>query len=149
MIPETAPTAPQLEFFGADVRSELPLPLVFQALAAGFPSAALDFDDIKIDLNRALIAHPASTFFARVKGDSMREAGIGDGDLLVIDKGLLPQHGKVAVCFIDGEFTLKRLHIEGGKTVLMPANPTFPPIEIRPGQDFQVWGIVTYSIKAH
>lgn len=138
-----------LEFFGCDSRSALPLPLAFQALSAGFPSAALDFDERKIDLNRELIAHPASTFFARVQGDSMRDAGIGDGDLLVIDKGLLPVHGKVAVCFIDGEFTLKRLHVEGGKTTLLPANPAYPPIVIQPGQDFQVWGIVTYSIKAH
>jgi DNA polymerase V len=140
---------PILEFFGADARSTMPLSLAFAALSAGFPSAALDFDEIKIDLNRVLIAHPASTFFARVKGDSMRDAGIGDGDLLVIDKGLLPVHGKVAVCFIDGEFTLKRLCIEGGKTLLLPANPAYPPIEIHPGQDFQVWGIITYSIKAH
>lgn len=140
---------PSLEFFVADTRSELPLPLAFVALSAGFPSAALDFDELKIDLNRALVAHPASTFFARVKGDSMRDAGIGDGDLLVIDKGLQPQHGEVAVCFIDGEFTLKRLHIEGGKRMLLPANPAYPPIEIQPGQDFQVWGVVTFSIKAH
>lgn len=131
--------------FGTD----LALPLAFTALSAGFPSAALDFDETRIDLNKELIGHPATTFFGRVRGDSMRDAGIGDGDLLVIDKGLDPVSGKVAVCFIDGEFTLKRILIEKGKTWLMPANPDYPPIEIKDTNDFRVWGIVTYSIKKH
>lgn len=125
------------------------LPLAFQSLSAGFPSAALDFDETRIDLNKELIAHLATTFFGRVRGDSMKDAGIGDGDLIVIDKGLDPISGKVAVCFIDGEFTLKRLLIEHGKTWLLPANPGYPSIEIQDANDFRVWGIVTYSIKKH
>ena len=138
-----------LDLIPVAVECDLALPLAFTALSAGFPSAALDFDETRIDLNKELIAHPATTFFGRVRGDSMRDAGIGDGDLLVIDKGLDPVSGKVAVCFIDGEFTLKRILIEKGKTWLLPANPDYPPIEIKEANDFRVWGIVTYSIKKH
>lgn len=129
--------------------SSLPLPLAFAAVSAGFPSPALDFDDVKIDLNRELIRYPASTFFGRVKGDSMHDAGIGDGDLLVIDRSLYPADGKVAVCAIDGEFTLKRLKVEGNRLWLMPANLRYAPIPITDANDFRIWGIVTYSIKAH
>ena len=140
---------PKVELFAADAVSLLPLPLAFAAISAGFPSAALDFDDIKIDLNKELIRHPTSTFFGRVQGDSMRDAGIGDGDLLVIDKSLDATDGKVAVCFIDGEFTVKRIKIDGKKIWLMPANDAYPPIKIADTNDFRIWGVVTYSIKKH
>lgn len=138
---------PRLELFGHDGQTVLELPLAFAALSAGFPSAALDFDDRKIDLNRELVLHPSSTFFGRVKGDSMRDAGIGDGDLLVIDKSLDATHGRVAVCFIDGEFTVKRIDIHGQSIQLLPANPQFAPIPIQDSNDFRIWGIVTYTIK--
>jgi DNA polymerase V len=144
-----AEISPRVEVFWAETATSQPLALAFSALSAGFPSAALDFDDMKIDLNRELIRHPATTFFGRVKGTSMQDAGIGDGDLLVIDKSLDPIDGRVAVCFIDGEFTVKRLKIEGGTTWLMPANPAYSPLQITPTTDFRVWGIVTYSIKSH
>lgn len=140
---------PNVELFAADAESMLSLPLAFAAISAGFPSAALDFDDIKIDLNKELIRHPTSTFFGRVQGESMRDAGIGDGDLLVIDKSLDATDGKVAVCFIDGEFTVKRIKIEGKDVWLMPANDAYPPIKIADTNDFRIWGIVTYSIKKH
>jgi DNA polymerase V len=138
---------PRVELYLPLQETEMALPLAFQALSAGFPSAALDFDDIKIDLNRELIRHPASTFFGRVKGNSMQDAGIGDGDLLVIDKSLDATHGRIAVCFIDGEFTVKRIQIEAGNTWLVPANTAYAPIKITSANDFQVWGIVTYVVK--
>jgi DNA polymerase V len=140
---------PQVILFSADVGSKLQLPLSFAAISAGFPSAALDFDDIKIDLNKELIRHPTSTFFGRVRGTSMQDAGIGDGDLLVIDKSLDATDGKVAVCFIDGEFTVKRIRREGQEIHLMPANAAYAPIKITDANDFRIWGIVTYSIRKH
>ena len=83
-----------------------------------------------------------SLFFVR-----MKNAGIGNGDIVVIDKSLEPANDQIAVCFIDGEFTLKRIHIENNRLFLMPHNPEFPPIEITEENNFQVWGIVTYVIK--
>ncbi|HEX2900111.1 MAG TPA: translesion error-prone DNA polymerase V autoproteolytic subunit [Bacteroidia bacterium] len=145
----TGGDSPALELFSASVETEMALPLAFAAISAGFPSAALDFDDLKIDLNRELVRHPACTFFARVKGVSMRDAGIGDGDLLVIDKSLAATDGRVAVCFIDGEFTVKRIKIMGKETWLMPANEAYSPLKITDANDFRIWGVVTHSIKAH
>ena len=122
------------------------VPLV-EGIRAGFPSPAEDFADPTLDLNRYVIKNPASTFYARITGDSMEGAGISDGDIVVIDKSLEPKDGSVAVCFIDGEFTLKRIKLEKGKLLLMPANPKFHPIEITEENHFVVWGIVTYIIK--
>ncbi|MEI7824289.1 MAG: translesion error-prone DNA polymerase V autoproteolytic subunit, partial [Chlorobiaceae bacterium] len=90
--------------------------------------------------------HPAATFYARVKGDSMVDAGIHDGDLLVIDKALEPKEGAIAVCYLDGEFTVKRLSVREEGVYLMPANAEFKPIRITEDNDFLVWGIVAYVI---
>jgi len=97
-------------------------------------------------LNKALIRHPAATFYARVKGSSMMDAGIEDGDLLIIDKALEPKDGDVAVCFIDGEFMVKRIRLEDGGLFLMPANPEFQPVRVTEENEFLVWGIVSYII---
>jgi len=118
-------------------------------IAAGFPSPAQDYVDLKIDLNKELIANPSSTFYARVKGNSMIDAGISDGDILVIDKSLVPRDGDTAVCYIDGEFTLKYIRIETEGVFLVPANPAFPIIKVNENNHFHIWGIVTYSIKNH
>ncbi|MCX8081156.1 MAG: translesion error-prone DNA polymerase V autoproteolytic subunit [Bacteroidia bacterium] len=117
-------------------------------VAGGFPSPAEDFSEERLDIRQYLIKNPASTFFARVRGDSMREAGISDGDLLVVDRSIRPSDGKIAVCFLNGEFTLKRLRMDGPKIFLMPANPRFRPIEVGPEEQFTVWGIVTHVIKS-
>ena len=122
------------------------IPLV-EGIHAGFPSPAEDFAEPTLDLNRYVIKNPASTFYARIKGDSMVGAIIQDGDIVVIDKSLEPTDGSIAVCFIDGEFTLKRIRIEKGKVWLQPANPDFPAIEVTEENHFVVWGIVTYVIK--
>ena len=102
-----------------------------------------------IDLNRELIRHPATTFYARVVGDSMRDAGIDEGDLLIVDKGIEPQENDVVVAFVDGEFTLKRIHIEMDRHEfwLMPANESYHPIRVTEENQFMIWGVVTYNIK--
>lgn len=119
---------------------------------AGFPSPATDYMIQAIDLNKELVKHPAATFYGRVVGDSMIDAGVDEGDILVIDKSLEPQNGDMAVCFIDGEFTLKYLRIEEGEMkkrsiTLVPANDKYPSIVVEEGSDFIMWGVVTYVIK--
>jgi len=137
-----------LDIYSALADSELELPVVSQGISAGFPSPALDFVDLTIDLNKHIIKHPSATFYGRVKGDSMKDAGIADGDLLVIDKSLQPTSGRIAVCYIDGEFTVKRIRVTKGECWLMPANEQFKPIQITEENNFLIWGIVTHVIKA-
>jgi DNA polymerase V len=123
------------------------LPMAGTAISAGFPSPADDYVEAGIDLNRELIRNQGSTFFGRVRGTSMSDAGINDGDVLVIDKSLEPYNGAVAVCFVDGEFTVKRIRIEKGVVFLVPENKEYKPIRITGENNFMVWGIVTYVIK--
>lgn len=137
----------ELDIYSAHTDLALERP-VLQGISAGFPSPAMDFIDLSIDLNRHLIKHPSATFYGRVKGESMREAGIGDGDLLIIDKSLQPEHGKIAVCFVDGDFTLKRIHFDNDGLWLMPANEKFKPIFVNAESDLRIWGVVTHVIKA-
>ena len=121
--------------------------LVEQGISAGFPSPADDFKEVRISLDKELVKNQESTFYARVSGDSMLEAGIDDGDLLVIDKSLSPENGKIAVCFIDGDFTIKRIVKEKGKLYLKAENKKYKSIEIREGNELIIWGIVEYVIK--
>tara|TARA_B100001027_G_C16131585_1_gene269482 strand:+ start:124 stop:555 length:432 start_codon:yes stop_codon:yes gene_type:complete len=121
--------------------------LIEQGISAGFPSPADDFKEIRISLDRELVKNQESTFYARVSGDSMIEAGLDDGDLIVIDRSLSPENGKIAVCFIDGEFTVKRMKKEENKLFLIPQNKKYKPIEIKEGNELIIWGIVTYVIK--
>ena len=137
-----------LEFFSVSTELALDLPLTETGIHAGFPSPAEDFTDISIDLNRELIKNPSATFYARVKGNSMIDAGIHDGDLIIIDKSMEPSDGKIAVCFIDGEFTIKRIKVERDCCWLMPANEEFSPIRVTEENDFLVWGIVIHVIRS-
>ena len=121
--------------------------LVEQGVSAGFPSPADDFKEIRISLDKELVKNQESTFYARVCGDSMFGAGIDDGDLLVIDKSLSPGNGKIAVCFIDGDFTVKRIVKENGKLYLKAENKKYKPIELREENELIIWGIVEYVIK--
>ena len=130
-----------------DLNSQLTLPNVGKQIVAGFPSPAEDYLEAMLDLNELLIKNPSATFYGRVKGTSMQDAGVDDGDLLVIDKSLAYRNNALAVCFLNGEFTLKRIKIEGDTLLLMPANPDFQPIVVKEDADFAVWGIVTYIIK--
>ncbi len=118
-----------------------------EGIHAGFPSPAADYMTQAIDLNKELVKHPAATFYGRVVGDSMIDAGVEEGDILVIDKALEAREGDMAVCFIDGEFTLKRLHFHEGGIRLVPANEKYPVIEVKEGEEFRMWGVVTYMIK--
>lgn len=136
-----------LLLYKADTNSELALPIADGGIKAGFPSPAQDFMDLTIDLNKELVKHPSSTFYGRVSGDSMIDAGIFDGDILIIDKSLEPKDGDMAVCFVDGEFTIKYIRIEAKVIWLVPANEKYKPIRVTEDNDFLIWGIVTYSIK--
>lgn len=127
--------------------TELTIPFVENTISAGFPSPAEDYLESGIDLNKELIAHPSTTFFGRVKGDSMSGAGIFEGDILVIDKSLNAQDDDVAVCFVDGEFTLKRIKKEKDAVWLIPANEKYKPIKVTADNDFLIWGIVTSIIR--
>ena len=116
-------------------------------IKAGFPSPAEDHTDLKLDLNKELIKNPSATFFARVSGESMIGDGVGDGDILVVDRSVEPADGQIAVCFLDGEFTLKRVRINGKTIILVPANPSYKQIEVTADNDFSIWGVVRYIIK--
>ena len=139
-----------LKIYNPAFSSSLELLYADDGIRAGFPSPAQDYITETIDLNRTLIEHPAATFYARVVGDSMSEEGIEEDDILVIDRSLEGEHGDLAVCCIDGEFTLKRLRfMPDGRLLLMPSNRKYKPIEVTPESRFEVWGIVVYTIKAN
>ena len=136
-----------IEILNAGESEPLELPLSNERVAAGFPSPAEDYCDMSLDLNRELIKNPASTFYARVSGLTMMDEGINDGDLIVIDKSIEPYDGCLAVCCIDGEFTMKRFKREKGYALLIPANKDFSPIKVTADNDFCIWGVVTYIIR--
>jgi len=137
----------RIDIFSADDEEKRELPLSNDKVAAGFPSPAEDYAAQGLDLNKELIKNPASTFYARVSGISMSDEGINDGDLLVIDKSIEPYNGCLAVCYIDGEFTLKRFQKKSDHALLVPANCNYKPIRVTDENDFLVWGVVTYIIK--
>ncbi len=121
------------------------------AIKAGFPSPAEDYLRDSLDFNRDLIAHPEATFYGRVDGDSMKDAGINDGDIAVIDRCVEPQNGDVIVGYINSEFTIKYLdltHKEEGYIELRPANKDYQPIRIDESDSFEVWGVVIWTIKS-
>ncbi len=136
-----------IDIFSSDVSSSLVLPYADNGIQAGFPSPAQDYISESIDLNRELVRHPAATFYGRVEGDSMIGEGIEAGDILVIDRSIEPANGDLAVCCVDGDFTLKRLRLERDRVWLIPSNEAFDPILVTPDSKFEIWGVVTYTIK--
>lgn len=136
------------EIYAADLRVGLPLPLVEASVSAGFPSPAEDHVEKKLDLNDLLIQHPAATFFVRVEGESMIDAGICSGDLLIVDRAVRARDKSVVVAVLNGEFTVKRINKEAGKFFLVPENPDYPRIEVSEEMDFKVWGVVTNVIHS-
>lgn len=138
---------PTLSFFRPDFESDIRIPYIKEGVSAGFPSPATDFTENNIDLNKELCKNPLSTFYIKVKGNSMINAGINDKDILIVDKSLEPKNNKVAVCFIDGEFTVKRINIEKEGVYLMPENENYQPIKVTDENELVIWGIVTYVIK--
>jgi DNA polymerase V len=125
----------------------LMLPIADATVHAGFPSPAEDFLVKRIDLNTVLVTHPQATFMLRVAGDSMRDMGIDNGDLLVVNRALKPRHGQIVVAVVDGEFAVKQLYLRAGRLKLKAGNPTYPEITPSEGQSVEVWGVVTSCIK--
>ena len=121
--------------------------LVEQGISAGFPSPADDFKETRISLDRELVKNKEATFYARVSGDSMVGAGLDDGDLLVIDRSKNLENGKIAICLVDGEFTVKRIKKEKNKLYLIPENKKYKPIELKEESELIIWGVVEYVIK--
>lgn len=122
------------------------VPLLLSRIAAGFPSPADDYIEQKLDLNAYLVKHPAATFFVRVEGDSMIDAGIRSGDILIVDRALAVTNGAVVVAHVHGEFTVKRAEQRGNDLFLVPANKTYSPLKVTPEMDIEIWGVVVYVI---
>ena len=118
-----------------------------EKISAGFPSPADDFKELRISIDQEVVRNEEATFYARVSGESMQGAGLDDGDLLVIDRSIEPKNGKIAVCYIDGEFTVKRLKVVEDGVFLIPENPKYQPIKVTEENELIVWGIVTYVVK--
>ena len=126
---------------------ELKIPFYQSGICAGFPSPADDFLDLSIDLNKEYIRDKEATFYGRVSGDSMINAGLHNGDLLIIDKSIEPKSGNIAVCWIDGDYTVKRIKITKDTIWLIAENDKYKPIKVTKENDFLIWGIVTTIIK--
>ena len=137
----------KITFFKRDDRLEKSSFLAQGRISAGFPSPADDFKELRISIDKEVVKNEEATFFARVSGDSMQGAGLDDGDLIVIDRSLEPKNDKIAVCFIDGEFTVKRLKVEDECIYLMPENKRYNPIKVAEGSELKIWGVVTYVVK--
>ena len=128
-----------------DVRKQIHM--AQEGVSAGFPSPADDFKELRISIDQEVVRNEEATFYARVSGESMQGAGLDDGDLLVIDRSLEPQNDKIAVCFIDGSFTVKRLKVDVDCVYLMSENKNYKPIKVSEGDELLIWGIVTYVVK--
>lgn len=138
----------KITFFLPDFENPNELPYISSGIKAGFPSPAADFDESKISLDNVLVKNREATFYAKASGTSMIGAGIDDGDILVIDRSIEPQNNKVAVCYIDGEFTIKRIKVEKDCVYLMPENAAYQPIKVTEENELIIWGMVTYVIKS-
>ena len=137
----------KLTFFKPDLNSETTIPLVSHRVSAGFPSPALDFMETSIDLNKVLVENKIATFYVQVEGNSLIDAGIQDKDILVVDRSIEPRNNKIAICLVDGEFTVKRIKVDADCLWLMPENPNYKPIKVTEENQLIIWGIVTYVIK--
>jgi len=122
------------------------IPLFLSRVRAGFPSPADDYLESSLDFNQYLVKHPAATYCVRVTGESMKGAGIGDGDILVVDRSITPKSRKIVIAVIDGELTVKRFIRKEGRLFLVPENPDFEPIEIK-DPSCEIWGVVTHIIR--
>jgi len=125
------------------------IPLLNDSVSAGFPSPADDYTEENIDLNEHLISNPFSTFFLRVKGESMINAGIKDKDLIIVDKSLIAKPGNIIIAMIDGEFTIKRLSIKNDELYLKAENNDYPDFRFKNHINVQIWGVVIYSIHSY
>ena len=136
----------RLVFFAVDGDPVSSIPIFSDAVQAGFPSPAEDHIDMDLNLNDYLVQNPSATFCVKAIGESMKDAGIQSGDIMIVDKSLEPKNRSIVLAVIDGEFTVKRVNMNDNKLYLMPENSSFSPIKITEEMDFQVWGVVTYVI---
>jgi DNA polymerase V len=141
------PLKKHLTFFLPNTENAKEIPFIADGIKAGFPSPAADFDETKISIDQLVIKNETATFYAKASGNSMTGAGIDDGDILVIDRSIEPTDNKIAVCFIDGEFTVKRIKIEEDCVYLQAENPKYKSIKVTEDNDLIIWGIVTYVVK--
>ena len=125
------------------------VPMFVSRVAAGFPSPATDYMQDGLDLNEYLVQHKAASFLFEVKGDSMKNAGIMDGDKVVVDRSIEPRHGKIVIAVVEGEFTIKRLYRRAGRIELRPDNPAYPVIPIPPDSQLEVWGVVVGVVRRY
>jgi DNA polymerase V len=135
-----------LDTFSIEKNVFTDIPIFIDSVQAGFPSPAEDYMDLDLDLQDHLIQNPSSTFCVRAVGESMKDAGIQGGDIMLVDKSLNPKNRSIVLAVIDGEFTIKRVNVIDKELYLMPENENFPPIKITQEIDFQVWGVITYII---
>lgn len=153
-IPQLDPPAPPPYFDGMIVGQPIPfkaqthrrVPMASASVQAGFPSPADDHLESSLDLNEHLVSNPAATFFVRVQGNSMKDAGIVDGDTLIVDRSVTPKDRQIVIAMLDGEFTVKRLRERGKRVFLQAENSEFAPIEISENQELTIWGVVTFVI---
>ena len=138
----------RIEIHKIDVSSSLPIPYADEGIRAGFPSPAQDYMEGEIDLNDILVRHREATFYVRISGDSMQDAGILDDDLAVVDRQIEPSNGNFVIAFVDGEFTIKQFKMDESGTFgwLIPWNKNFSPIRVDETNRFMIWGVVTYVI---
>jgi len=134
------------QFHAISKGSPFKIPLMSSTVTAGFPSPADDHLDLPIDLNEYLVKHPAATFYVRVQGDSMVDAGIHQGDLLIVDRAEPYTMGSIVLAVLDGEFTVKKLMEKNDSLYLLSSNTAYQPIKIETETDFKVWGVVTYIV---
>ena len=132
--------------YKSDNSISLSVDLHLTSIEAGFPSPADDHLDVALDLNEYLIKHPSSTFYIYVKGDSMINNGIYNGDIIIVDRSLTPRTKDIVVAVIDGDFTVKKMYKKNNKIYLNPGNENYKSIYIDSNMDFQIWGVVTHSI---
>ena len=145
--PPGLPTGHPAQLIQVDDRPLLLADLRPAQVRAGFPSPAEDFQVQRIDLMKELVRHPQASYLLRIRGDSMRDAGIDDGSIIVVDRAIKPKHGCIVVAIVDGECTVKYLHQRAGRIKLRAANPTYPDIIPRDGQTIVVWGVVSGCVK--
>ncbi len=137
-----------MEFYQLSaLREVIALPLFSDVVQCGFPSPAQDYVEQRIDLNKLLIQHPNSTYFVKAAGDSMIDAGIGDGDLLIVDSARTAQHGDIVIAAVEGEFTVKRLQLRP-RVQLNPMNSAYSPILMSSEESLDIFGVVTYIVKS-
>ena len=135
-----------LDFYSVDDTAFEKIPLFEGSVQAGFPSPADDYMDMDLDLHDHLVQNPSATFCVKAIGESMKDAGIQSGDVMIVDRSLEPENRSIVLAVIDGEFTVKRVNVNDKELYLMPENDSFTPIKITEEMDFQVWGVVTFII---